>query len=358
MPDPLISVVMPTLNEEASVAAAVASVLAQRDVDVEVLVVDGASTDRTCDIVRELGATQPRVRLLHNPQRTIPAALNVGLAAARGAFLARVDAHATVSPDYLARAVARMATDPGLVAVGGIRRGVATTPTGAAVALALSSRFGVGDSINHYATTYQETDHASFGVYRIDAARAVGGWDPALPVNEDVDFDYRLLRRGGRIGFDPAMEIWWQVRPTIGSFFAQYRRYGRGKAGMARKNGPSAVRMRHLAAPTAVVGTAAVAALTLKTRWGPALLTPYAVGVAAASAAAWRHRPLDGMPPRAAALPAAFAAMHYGWGLGFLEGLVLRRDPALASATRATLPAEGAEAAAAAPAAPAGEATS
>lgn len=334
MAEHLVSVVMPTLNEEASVAAAVASVLKQQGVDIEVLVVDGCSHDETPAMVQALADADPRVRLLHNPRVTIPSALNIGLAAARGDYIARVDAHAEITADYLARAVRRMSADPGLVAVGGLRRGIATTPTGAAVALALSSRFGVGDSINHYATSYQETDHASFGVYRIENARTVGGWDPTLPVNEDVDFDFRLLAAGGRIGFDPAMVILWQVRPTIGSFFRQYRRYGRGKAGMVRKNGRGAVRARHLAAPTAVAGTVAVAALAVRNRWALTLLAPYAAGVSAASVAAWRSRPRDTSQPtaRRTALPAAFAAMHYGWGIGFLEGLLLEKGPALASA--------------------------
>lgn len=330
----LVSVLMPVRNEAASVAGAVASVLAQTYPDVEVLVVDGRSDDATGAIVAGLAAADPRVRLLDNPDRAISPALNVGLAAARGEFVARVDAHATVNDAYLALGVAHLQADPGLAAVGGRRTGVATTPTGRSIALALSSPFGVGNSLNHYASTVQETDHASFGVYRTTVAREVGGWDPSLLVNEDVDFDFRILATGRRIRYDPGMLIFWHVRETVPDLARQYRRYGRGKGAMVRKNGPAAVRLRHLAAPALVVELAGAGALAVARhrRLAAAAAAPYALAVAAATAVTWRGARRDGEAAAASlpALPAAFVAMHTAWGLGFLEGLA-GRTPAAAS---------------------------
>lgn len=324
----LVSVVMPVRNESASVAHAIDSVLHQTYPDVEILVADGRSVDDTASIVAELAARDPRVRLLDNPARGIAAGLNVGLGAARGEFVARVDAHATVNADYLLIGVDQLRADPGLAAVGGQRAGVARTPTGAAVALALSSPFGVGDSINHYATEPQETDHASFGVYRTAVARAVGGWDPDLVVNEDVDFDFRILAAGYRILYDPRMIIRWHVRETVRDLGRQYRRYGRGKGAMVRKNGPRAVRLRHLAAPALVAEFTLAAALLAcrRPRGALAVAAPYLLAVGAATAVTWRHALGTGEADRArlTALPAAFVAMHTSWGLGFLEGLLGR----------------------------------
>lgn len=342
-----VTVLMPVLNEEQAVARAVASVLAQAgdELDVHVVVVDGPSTDATSRIVEDLAASDPRVTLLRNPLRNIPAGLNIGLAAARGEFVARVDGHASVSADYLARAVAHLRSDPGLAGVGGTRVGVARTREGASVALALSSPFGVGNSINHFGTEFTETDHASFGVYRAEVAREVGGWDENLPVNEDVDFDHRILAAGHRIAYDPAMRIYWHVRESIPALFFQYRRYGRGKAMMVRKNGRTAIRSRHLVAPAAVVGTAALGVVATRApRLAVGLYSPYVAGVLGASAHAWRrrnameHEPGSSPtpPPRVAAIPAAFVAMHYGWGLGFLESSLLGLAPANASSRTAS----------------------
>jgi len=285
-----VSVVMPVRNEERSVAGAITSVLSQSEADLELLVVDGDSTDATLREVERIAAVEPRVRVLHNPARTIPHALNLGLAAARGRYLARVDAHAAVNDTYLERGVTTLDADPAVAAVGGRRIGVAASASGVAAATALSSRFGVGDSINHYALVAQDTDHASFGVFRVDVLRSVGGWDVNLPVNEDVDLDHRILAAGHRIRFDPQMSIYWHVRESLPALGRQYRRYGRGKAAMVRKNGRGAVRIRHLAPPALVVGLAGAAVATAAGFWpvGLVLAGPYAVAVAGATVATLR----------------------------------------------------------------------
>lgn len=325
-----ISVLMPVLNEETSVVGAITSVLEQEGPEVEVLVIDGHSTDRTRDLVHGMAQHDRRIRLLENPAVTIPAGLNVGLAEVTGDFVARVDGHATISRDYLKRALSHLKAEPSMAGVGGRRVGVSSDPVGRAIALALSSRFGVGNSINHYADGAQLTDHASFGVYRTEAAKRVGGWDETLPVNEDVDFDHRILQAGHTIGFDPQMVIHWQVRERIGDLFRQYRRYGRGKSAMIKKNGLKALRLRHALPPAAVLTAGGL--LVASFRHPRLLLAPlvYAVGTSAASVRAWRRRTGD-ETVSALALPLAFPAMHSGWGIGFVEGLVLNKTPGRAS---------------------------
>ncbi len=340
---PLVTVAMPVLDEEAQVAASIASVLEQTLGDLELLVVDGGSTDGTLDRVRPLAARDPRVRVLENPHRTIPRALNIALGQARGRYLARVDGHGTIEATYLARAVTALDADPRLGAVGGLRVGVARTAAGVAVATALSSRFGVGDSINHYARTAQETDHASFGVVRIEVLHRLGGWDEQLLANEDVDLDFRIMGLGYRIRFDPLMRIDWHVRESLADFARQYRRYGRGKAAMVRKNGIAAVRPRHLAPLLLLgaVGAALVAAVLHRWAVTGGLVGAYAVAVVVATALARRGEPVrapagdhPGGPPAPARRPsplllaASFVVMHLSWGLGFVEGMMLRRHPA------------------------------
>lgn len=325
---PLVSVVMPARNEEAAIVGAIESVLSQTHQNIELLVVDGMSTDRTAELVTEVSQRDPRVRLLKNPAQRIPNALNVALRAARGEFVARVDAHAGVSVDYLERGL-RELQDPGVASVGGIRIGVADSSTGQAVAAALSSKFGVGGSVNHYGTEVQDTDHSSFGIYRKSVLDQVQGWDESLAVNEDVDLDHRILQQGHRIRFDPDMEIHWHVRETYRDFARQYRRYGRGKALMVRKNGPSAVRLRHLAAPALIVWLGAAAGLAATGRPGRAalLLGTYGAVVGLGAHDATRSEP-DVSKARTAA---ALATMHSAWGLGFWEGLLFKAEPAAGS---------------------------
>ena len=331
-----VSVLMPVLNEEGTLRDAVASVLDQEGCDVEVLVIDGCSADRTAAIATDLAHKDSRVRVLSNPAVTIPAGLNVGLRAARGVHVARIDGHAQVSTGYLKAALDWLEADPRLAAVGGRRIGVARTRVGRSIGLALSSPYGVGNSINHYSPHRQLTDHATFGVYRAEIARAVGGWDEALPVNEDVDFDHRIIAAGHTIGYEPTMVIDWHVREKLGGLFRQYRRYGRGKAAMIRKNGTAAVRPRHLAPPVAVVGSVLLVIGAAVQPWLLLGLLPYASLIGFATAVTWRgrDRAADASLP---AVPAALMTTHAAWGLGLLEGLLLRLGPALASGSAKTV---------------------
>jgi glycosyltransferase involved in cell wall biosynthesis len=121
---PTVSILMPVYNEERSVAEAIGSALRQTVHSVEVIVIDGRSEDDTAQIVRALADSEARVRLLDNPKRTIPSALNIGLAHARGAFVVRVDAHLTINDRYIEIGLDVLAEHPEVAAVGGCRVGV------------------------------------------------------------------------------------------------------------------------------------------------------------------------------------------------------------------------------------------
>jgi succinoglycan biosynthesis protein ExoA len=329
-----LSVFMPVLNEEASVGPAIQSVLAQAaddpTLEIEVLVADGYSADNTALVAAELSKGDPRVRLLWNSLVTIPAGLNACLRGSTGEYIARVDGHSEVDPLYFTRALQWLSEEPQLGGVGGHRMGVASTPIGRAISLVLSSRFGIGNSINHYSQQRQFTDHASFGVYRSAAVHQVGGWDEELLVNEDVDFDHRLMEAGYQIGYEPAMVFRWHVRESLRELFRQYRRYGRGKAAMVLKNGRSAVRLRHLVPPAAVVSGVLLLSGSVIRPWLLVGALPYLCLVSVASVLAFRRRARN-EKTSGWALPAAFVTTHTAWGLGFLEGIVFKVPPANAS---------------------------
>ena len=140
MSGPAVSVVIPVLNEEAHLGETLESVLAQSyDGLVEILVVDGGSTDGT----RAVAASTPNVRVLDNPRRIQAAALNIGLAGAIGDIIVRVDGHCQLAPDYLVRCVAGLAR-PEVTLVGGAMRPTGIADTQRAIAIAMRSRLGAG----------------------------------------------------------------------------------------------------------------------------------------------------------------------------------------------------------------------
>jgi hypothetical protein len=196
---------------------------------------------------------------------------------------------------------------------------VADDPVGRAIAAALGSRFGVGNSMYHYGDRPARVDHVPYGAYPTALLRQIGGWDEALTANEDFELDYRLRRMGYQLLFDPAVSIAWRSRTDIRALFQQYRRYGRGKADVVRMH-PTSMQPRHAAAPALVA--VLTAALTIgRPRVALALIAPYAAGVLGATAKIVR-RDRD----RAAApfVPAAFVAMHVGWGVGFWEQMLTK----------------------------------
>jgi hypothetical protein len=313
---PLVSVVIPARDEEAAIEQAIRSVQRQTYENLQILVVDGGSRDQTVQLTKAIATEDPRIEILHNPAGIIPRSLNLALSAARGRWLVRVDAHATVPDDYVERIVEHFTTgDWG--GVGGRKDGTGHGPVGEAIAAAMASPFGVGNSMYHHATTPQQAEHIPFGAYPVALARELGGWDERLRVNQDFEFDFRVRQAGHALLLDPDLSISWESRQSIGALYSQYLRYGRGKAKVAGLH-PSSVRARHLTAPV-LVATLATALLSARRRPSLAVLlaAPYLVGVALASA-----RTAPKVSPQARPfLAPAFVAMHVGWGLGFWRGL-------------------------------------
>lgn len=312
----LVSVVVPARNEETTIGGCLDTVLAQDYSDLEVLVVDGGSTDATREVVTARAARDPRVRLLDNPEQVVPTALNHAVAAARGRWLVRVDAHATIPSGYVRRAVEHLASGR-WGAVGGRKDGVGRTAAGRAIAAAMGSRFGVGNSTYHHGTRPRTVEHVPFGAYPMSLVRSLGGWDTDLAVNQDFEFDHRVLEAGHEILFDPELVIDWECRQSVRDLYRQYRRYGQGKTEVMRRH-PGSVRPRHLAPPALVAGLAAATPLAAVVPWASAAFVGiYAVGLVAASGVTARRVP----DWRARGhLPAAFAAMHVGWGIGWWQG--------------------------------------
>ena len=320
---PRVSVVVPTFNEERSISICLDSVLAQTWSDLEVLVVDGGSTDRTLELVAEYAAVDPRIRVVNNPRKVQPAAMNVAAAAATTEWIVRVDAHSTVPANYVELVMEHLPSGE-WGGVGGRKDGVADTVAGRAIAAALGSRFGVGNSTYHHGTALQEVDHIPFGAYPVAVIEELGGWDESISSNEDFEFDYRVRLSGRRLLFDPRLVIFWETRQSVSAFFQQYRRYGRGKALVLRKH-PDSASPRHLI-PAGLVAALAVAAVLVpvRPRWSAAIVAPYlaAIGLASVTTA-----PTVSVPESRRWLPAAFSAMHIGYGLGFWETMLTGRRP-------------------------------
>ncbi|MBX3144433.1 MAG: glycosyltransferase, partial [Trueperaceae bacterium] len=145
-----VTVILPVRNEAGFIAGALTSIQRAAEqaptVGVEILVIDGASDDATREVVAELAAGDPRIRLMDNPQQTVPHAMNLGIKAARGDVVIRLDGHAELESDYLVNALAELSAHPECVCVGGPIANIGEDAISGAIAQAMSSSFGVGNA--------------------------------------------------------------------------------------------------------------------------------------------------------------------------------------------------------------------
>ena len=319
------SLVVPVRNEEAHIAACLEGIGAQTypaDL-VEIIVVDGESDDGTVRVVREVAAADPHIMVVPNPQRSMPAGLNLGIRQASGEYVGVVSGHSVLPRDYVEAAV-RASLTTGAWSVGGqiVRR--ATTPLQRAIAAATSSPIGVGDSTHNYLTEARWVEAVFPGFWRRELFDRIGFFDTAMIANEDNEFSLRIRKAGGRIWFDPAIQVDYVPRSSLGGLFRQYRLYGLGKMRVLRKHG-GGLRWRHVV-PAAWVALFVMGAVM-------SLFVPLALiwltGVALYAAAII----VTGLRLGDAATPwllvaAALAILHLAYGIGTWQGLATWRATA------------------------------
>lgn len=318
---PSVSVIIPARNAETTIASTLDSVLAQDyGGPMEVIVAVSADSPATAAVVRQ---QYPSVRLVDNPELTTPNALNAALRVAAGQIIARCDTHNYLPPDYLTQAVATLRRT-GAAGVGGRQRPLASSRFERTVGMAITTHLGAGGASYRMWDQEGPADSIYLGVYRRNALDAVDGFEPAMTRGQDAEINWQLRQQGETVWYNPAMTVFYRPRSSLPALSRQYFDYGRWKLAVLKRY-PGELRLRHLACPALVAGLAASALLALLgglVSSSPAILLPmaaalpllYIVTLLLGSAIVGIRR-RDGTA--ALLLPAALAAMHLSWGIGF-----------------------------------------
>jgi len=339
---PTVSVIVPVLNEEKYIETCLGQLLVQEYPAgrLEILVIDCRSDDRTREIVgrfqspggRHEGggagaggvAHRPPVRLLEDPQRQRASALNVGVRAAAGDVIVRIDARTVIGRDYIRRCVTTLQAT-GADNVGGIQQPIATTPMQEAIGAAMAHPFGVGNAQFRIGRKSGPVDSVYLGTFRRDVFDRVGLFDESIPViSEDSDLNQRIRESGGIVYLDTAIRAQFYPRETLGGLWRLYFHYGGARAGNLLKHG-NLTAWRQWVPPAfvlllGVLGGAAV----INRAWVPwviAVTGGYLLCDVGVSASLGYTRGKWWMWPR---LLPAFPAMHIAWGLGFLNRILTR----------------------------------
>lgn len=214
-----VAVIIPTLNEEKFIARCLDSVIEQsypfRDMDV--MVVDGGSNDRTREIVEEYGRKYINIRFIHNPGRIQSIAFNIGVVNSDAPYIVRLDAHALYKPYYIEGCIKGLEGDSKRGNVGGQWDIQPQNDSLWAITNAILnySKFGIGGASYRIGAKAGDVDTVPFGSFPRTMIEKIGGMRDDLPRGEDNEFNSRIKRAGYSIYFDPAIECIYYARPTL-----------------------------------------------------------------------------------------------------------------------------------------------
>lgn len=243
---PTVSVVIPIHNEERYIGNCLDSLLNQ-DYPmnlIEAILVDGMSTDGTRDIIEKYTSKYSFIKLIDNPEKSVQYALNHGIKAAKNKYIVRFDAHSEYATDYVSKCIEyHLKTDADNI--GGPNIVMGKHPVQQAVAAAYYSPFALGGGRNHIEGYEGYSDTVSFGSFLRSTAEKLNYFDEDLTLNEDDDFNFRLIENGGKVYITPEIRSTYYPRENYRALFKQYYLYGLWKVAVIKKHKKPA-RLSHL----------------------------------------------------------------------------------------------------------------
>jgi glycosyltransferase involved in cell wall biosynthesis len=322
-----VDIIIPAFNEERFIMGCLQSVVAferEPDIVISVYVVDGASTDRTREIVLEMADRFPEIHLLHNAKRIQSCALNKALRCGDGDYVLRLDAHAQYPRDYLMRCL-NVSRETKADNVGGV---VITRPGSpgfqARLVQAITTHwFGVGNSGFRLGVKAGPADTVPYGFFRRTIFDGIGYFDERLIRAQDYEFNRRIIASGGTVWLDPCIEVYYYNMPSMWSFCRkQILREGCYNAYLWYL-APYAFAFRHCVTGAFACGVLAGCLGSVLT---PLIAAPFAgimiVYFILAGLASLQQARRYRMASLAVALPLCFFLFHISHGLGVLGGLL------------------------------------
>jgi glycosyltransferase involved in cell wall biosynthesis len=318
---PFVSIIMPIRNEVDFIERAIQSIL---DNDyprqkMEVIVADGCSDDGTRAIVEKITSRDCRVRMLDNPCRIVPTALNIGLKACRGEIFIRIDGHAVVPPDFIRKSVKCLAEHPDAWVVGGYWKTVSQGYIGKVIAAATQTPVGVGGARHRLGNFDGWVDTVPYGAHHKWTLDKVGYFDEELVRNQDDEFNMRIHLAGGKIWLSNSIWSTYYSRSSLKKLWRQYFQYGFWRIRTLQKHRRPAT-VRQLVPLLFVLSLllSGLAGLLWRPFWILLAIQAalYGLGLVAGALdigrkSGWRYAPLA---------PLVFAILHFAYGLGSLWG--------------------------------------
>lgn len=330
-PRTLVSVILATLNEAEYIQSCMASLLAQETpgFDLEILAVDGLSTDGTREFLGKTAASDPRVRVYANEKRTSPSAFNLGLAAAQGEYVCIFGAHTVYSKNYISVCLQEIQSR-GAVGCGGrvFTQSISNSLEARLVAFALAHPFG--SSRKSFRTQSEGFAHTvNYIVIRKQPLMEIGGYSESLSRNEDNDTNQKLRQTGHKLFCTWKTQCVYHPKSTVRALLSYGYRNGFWNV-ISFKNNPASMAARHfvpLVFVVALLGAflmfafASLSSRSLK-EFGVLPLAALSIlhlgaGTVSSLLILFQRKFLGAL-----LLPLVFLGFHFAYGLGSLVALV------------------------------------
>ncbi len=332
---PLVSIVIPVRNEEKYIDGCIQQILSQSypHSKIEILVIDGMSTDRTreklqewMNRIRAVQASDDQIALtiIENSRKIRASGLNLGIKNAKGDVILRLDARTKIDSTYVNLCIQTL-TSSGAQNVGGLQLPIGETPTQQGIALAMSHPFGVGNAQFRISKKSGYVDTVYLGCYPKAIFEKVGLFDEdSSIISEESDMNQRIHKAGGRVFLNPEIKAYYSPRETLKGLWDLYFRYGGARAGNLLKH--RQLTSWRQAVPPAMLAVLLISGLlSFISHYSFYVFVTVSTFYILANALSSASLSLKAKKPRLFFIVfSAFFCMHFGWSSGFYRRLLSR----------------------------------
>jgi len=308
-----ISVICPCYNEENYIEELLDFFLSANPIDKELFLIDGGSIDKTKSIIVDYQKSNENIHLIDNPDKIVPFALNKAIPLCKADIIVRLDAHTKYAEDYFEKILSTFEKVHADI-VGGPTRTACKVPFQCAVAHAICTPFGVGNSQVHNINYEGYSDSVTFGAWKKEIFKDVGFFDERLVRNQDDEFHYRAKSKGKKIYQNPEIKLWYYPRSNLKGLFKQYYQYGLFKP-MVLKKVNSEIKIRHLIPSGFLIYFFTVPLIIWVPIWGIPLILYFLLDF-------WFSFKAKGKLLVKIFALIIYPALHISYGAGFLFGLL------------------------------------
>jgi len=313
--------ILPIFNESPFINKVISSILYQNKInqlDFEILISDGGSTDGTLEIINSLIRNHSNIYLIDNPQKIVSTGFNFALNQAKGDIIIRVDGHSEIPKNYIENCC-KLLEKTNADIVGGVIETISSGLIGNAISISQSSGFGVGGVRfrNKDSKKAGYVNTLAFGAHRREIFADIGGYDEEMICNQDDEFNFRAIQAGKKIWMDPTIKTKYYSRSNFLKLFKQYFNYGCYKVRGIQKRG-QVFSIRH------IIPSIFIVALISTLNIGFFLQLPWITFSVVflylffnLSASIYLAASLGLIP----LISFAFLILHFGYGIGFIVGL-------------------------------------